>query len=90
MGTCPVGLHDTTLRTTCGGGGVETSVANESENGVFVRGVHTLVLENFGGADAVGVAGLSLCAFHLLNRASIARRKPRGFPRGLPRKIRLR
>ena len=83
----PVGLHDASLRTTSGRGGVETSVANKGENGVFVRGVDTLVFKNFGCGNSVGVAGSCLCGFHYLKRAIIARRSPRGFPRGLPRKI---
>lgn len=67
MGTRPVGLHDTTLRATSGGGGVKTSVAHEGEDRVFVRGVNALVLEDFGGTDTVGVAGLSLCGFHMFD-----------------------
>ena len=83
VGTCPVGLHDTPLRTTSGRGGIKTSVANKFEDGVFVRGVDTLVFEDFGCTDAIGIAGLGLCGFHYLNRASIARRSPR-FPMGTP------
>ncbi len=79
----PVGFHNASLRTTSGRGGIETSVAHESENGVFVASVHTLILKNFGCADTVGVAGSCLCGFHYLKRAIIARRSPR-FPMGTP------
>ena len=87
VGTCPVRLHDTPFRTASGGGGVKGSMPNKGEDSVFVRGVHTLVFESLIGTDAVWVAGGCLCVFHSLKRASIARRSPRGFPHGLPRKI---
>ena len=87
MGTSPVGFNDASLRTACGRRGIKRGMTNKAENSVFVASVHALVFEDFGCADAVRIAGLGLCGFHYLNRASIARRKPRGFPRGLPRKI---
>lgn len=67
MGTSSVGLYNAPFGATSGGGGVETSVTDESENRVFVRGVDTLVFEDFGGAYAVGVAGSCLCGFHLFD-----------------------
>lgn len=76
MGTCPVGFDDTTLGAASGGRCVKGSVAHESENGVFVARVDTLELEDFGCADAVGVAGLGLRGFHLFDRATIARHSP--------------
>lgn len=75
MGTCPIGFNDASLRAACRRRGVETSVAHESEDRVLVASVHTLVFEDFGCADAVGIAGLGLCGFHYLNRATIARRR---------------
>ena len=63
----PVGLYNTPFGAASGSRSVETSVSNESEDRVFVRGVHTLVLENFGYGNSVGVAGLSLCGFHLFD-----------------------
>jgi hypothetical protein len=87
VGTCPVGLHDTPLRTTSGRGGIKRGMPNEGKNGVFVRGVDTLVLKNFGCGNAVRVAGGCLCVFHYLKRAIIARRSPR-FPMGTPGRFR--
>ena len=60
----PVGLYNTPFGAASGSRSVETSVSNESEDRVFVRGVHTLVLENFGCGNAVGIAGLGLHVFH--------------------------
>jgi hypothetical protein len=64
VGTCPVGLHHASLRTTSGRGGIKGSVAHESEDRVFIRGVHALVFEDFGCGNAVGIAGLGLHVFH--------------------------
>ena len=83
VGTSPVGLHHASLRTACGRGGIKGSVAHESKDGVFVRGVHTLILKNFGCADAVGIAGLGLHVFHgFIGRQSPG--GPHGFPWGHP------
>ena len=63
----PVGLDDTTLGAARGRGCVKRGMPNESKDRVLVRGVHTLVFEDFGCGNAVGIAGLSLCGFHLFD-----------------------
>ena len=83
----PVGLYNTPFGATSGGRGVKRGVSNESEDRVFVRGVHTLVFKNFRCGNSVGVAGSCLCGFHYLKRAIIARRSPR-FPMGTPGRFR--
>jgi len=60
----PVGLYNTPFGAASGSRSVETSVSNESEDRVFVRGVDTLVFEDFGCGNAVRIAGLGLCGFH--------------------------
>ena len=67
MGTSPVGLHDASLRTTSGRGGIKRGMPNESKDGVFVRGVHALVFESLIGRDSVGVGiGFMRFGFHML------------------------
>lgn len=83
VGTSPVGLHDAPFGATSGRGGIKGSVAHESEDRVLIRGVDTLVFEDFGCGNAVGIAGLCLCGFHgFIGRQSPG--GPHGFPWGHP------